>query len=38
VVDVLAIFKQHGFDHAAVVGHVEAQQSHGLVVDEQVSA
>jgi selenide,water dikinase len=31
--DVLAIFKQHGFNHASVVGHVEAKQSHGLVID-----
>ena len=33
--EVLAIFKQHGFDHAAVVGHVESEQLHGLVVDDK---
>lgn len=33
--DVLAIFKQHGFNHASVVGHVEAKQSHGLVIDHR---
>lgn len=36
--DVLNIFKQHGFDHATVVGHVEAQQKHGLVVDQKAQA
>ena len=36
--DVLTIFKQHGFDHATVVGHVEAQQKHGLVVDQKAQA
>ena len=36
--EVLAIFKQHQFEHAAVVGHVEAQQTHGLVVDHKASA
>lgn len=36
--DVLSIFKQHGFDHATVVGHVEAQQKHGLVVDQKAQA
>lgn len=36
--EVLAIFKQHKFEHAAVVGHVEAQQTHGLVVDHKASA
>ena len=36
--DVLAIFKQHGFNHASVVGHVEAKQSHGLVIDHRAQA
>jgi selenide,water dikinase len=36
--DVLTIFIQHGFDHATVVGHVEAQQKHGLVVDKKAQA
>jgi selenide,water dikinase len=36
--DVLAIFKQHGFNHASVVGHVEAKQSHGLVIDHKAQA
>jgi selenide,water dikinase len=35
---VLAIFKQHGFNHASVVGHVEAKQSHGLVLDHRAQA
>ena len=29
---VLAIFQQHGFDHATVIGRVESAQSHGLKV------
>ena len=36
--DVLAIFKQHGFNHASVVGHVETKQSHGLVIDHRAQA
>ncbi len=36
--EVLAIFKQHGFEHAAVVGHVESQQTHGLVVDDKAQS
>ena len=36
--DVLAIFKQHGFNHVSVVGHVEAKQSHGLVIDHRAQA
>ena len=38
VEEVLAIFKQHGFEHAAVVGHVESQQAHGLVVDDKAQS
>lgn len=36
--EVLAIFNQHGFDHAAVVGHVESKQTHGLVVDNKAQS
>ncbi len=36
--EVLAIFKQHGFEHATVVGHVESQQAHGLVVDDKAQS
>ncbi|NBX15703.1 MAG: selenide, water dikinase SelD, partial [Betaproteobacteria bacterium] len=30
--EVMAIFKQHGFDHASLIGRVESAQSHGLKV------
>jgi selenide,water dikinase len=30
--DVMAIFKQHGFEHATRIGRVESAQSHGLKV------
>ena len=36
--DVMGVFKQHGFDHATVVGQVEAQQAHGLVIDHKAQA
>jgi len=35
VKDVLAILKQHGFDHATVIGQVESAQSHGLKVSSK---
>jgi selenide,water dikinase len=34
--EVLTIFKQHGFEHAVTVGHVEGPQAHGLVVGNKV--
>ncbi len=30
--EVMTIFKQHGFEHATVIGDVEAKQAHGLKV------
>jgi selenide,water dikinase len=30
VMEVMTIFKQHGFEHATVIGVVEAKQAHGL--------
>lgn len=33
---VLALFERHGFKRAAVVGHIETQQSHGLKVSQRV--
>jgi hypothetical protein len=38
VAQVLAIFKQHGFESAAVVGGVETAQAHGLKLSLQASA
>jgi len=38
VPQVMAIFKQHGFENAAVVGIVETAQAHGLKVSLQASA
>jgi len=32
VMEVMTIFKQHGFEHATVIGDVEAKQAHGLKV------
>ncbi len=38
VEDVLAIFRQHGFAHAAVVGNMVSAQSHGLRVNSKGTA
>jgi hypothetical protein len=31
----MAVFKQHGFEHATVIGQVEDKQPHGLKVSSK---
>lgn len=38
VPQVMAAFKQHGFDHAAVIGQVCAKESHALRVSQRVAS